>query len=671
MRDLSSPLLLSLLFLVLGAAACHSSQEAPPRSSAEGAAPPPALDAATSTGPVSQIDAMLRADWVKEGVVPAPRADDARFLRRVYIDTVGTIPPPEVVTSFALDASPDKRARMVETLLASPAYAEHWGTYWADTLLGQTPVQEVDKGAFQKWMRGRYAANAPWNQIVTELLTAQGQNGEGGPRYPGGPGATSASPSASPTPGGHPPAAPMVPAAADEPASGAPAGPINPPVNWFIKYKEAPQDLAGNASRIFLGVQIQCAQCHDHKTEKWKQEDFRSFASCFMRTRVEAIDKGPAMGAIKRANVVDIGRPLFRYAKNPELTPFASAVPKALDGSDLSRSPDARQALAAWITAPQNPWFAQAMVNRMWGHYLGRGFVDPIDDIRPSNPVTAPEVLAKLSEDFKEHGYDLKRLVRVITSTEAYQLSSAAPATGATTPTTTSPSSSGADAPSRGAAPNKLWSRFRLEPLGPEELLNALMDATGVEDVLRHTKANVDRIRSILFVAYSYLFDVDEEFDQTDFEGTVSQALSLLNGRLVGGGTSDLPGSALEQILKAPGLDPDKITALYLRTLSRPPTAEELEHFTRYVGEPRVDPPASASPSGSAPSQASQAGGRPWGRKLAGKGPNKMRKGQNGGEPEPLERLEEKDAANQNPKRRAYEDVFWALLNSSEFTFNH
>jgi hypothetical protein len=636
---------LALALLGALAAACHSSSQPSPRSSAEAAPPQSPTVTSAALGP-TQIDAALRAAWAKEGVSPVAPATDARFLRRVYVDIVGTIPPPEVVVSFASDPSPDKRAKLVDSLLASPAYAEHWATYWSDTLIGHGPDGVIDKATFQKWMVGRFAANVPWNQIVTELVAAQGQNGEGGPR--GWLGMASAS-AAAPLPA---PGAPMQSAPpAEEPAESA-GGSISPPVNWFIRYREAPQDLAGNASRIFLGVQIQCAQCHDHKTEKWKQEDFKSFAACFMRTRAEVLDKGKmAMGDVKRVNVVDIGRPLPRYKNNPELQPFAAAPPKALDGTDLAASGNARQALAAWMTSPSNPWFAQAIVNRMWAHFLGRGFFDPIDDYRPSNPVGAPDVLAMLSRDFAAEGYDLKHLIRVITGTEAYGLSSAV-----------RPAASSGDTVKPGD-PNKLWSRFRLEPLGPEELLNALMDATGVEDTLRRTRANVERIRYVLFEAYSYLFNVDEEFDQTDFEGTVSQALAMLNGGLVGGGTSGLPGGALDKILTSPDADGDKVTALYLRTLSRSPSPEELAYFVKYVRDARPDAaePAPTSTAARPPPSSAQAPG-PKGQRKKGPGP---------GEPGPLAALAERDAKNTNPRRRAFEDVFWALLNSSEFTFNH
>jgi hypothetical protein len=626
-------------------AACQSSSQSTARTSVEAAAPAPSVTSAATGLTAPKVDEMIRAEWAKNGITPATPVDDARFLRRAYLDVVGTIPPPEVVTSFALDAGADKRARMIETLLSSPAYAEHWATYWTDALIGPTLEPVVDKGAFRRWLSAKFAANAPWNQIVMELLTAQGVSGEGGPRYAAGSGVASADAGA---------AAMMN----DEPVATGPGGAVNGAVNWFVKYREAPQDLAGSASRIFLGVQIQCAQCHDHKTEKWKQEDFRGFASCFMRTRTEVLDKDKMMAGMKRVDVVDIGRPLPRFLKNPELAVFTQAMPRALDGTDLSRASDPRQALAAWMTAPDNPWFSQAIVNRMWGHFLGRGFVNPVDDIRPSNPPSAPEVLAKLSSDFQAGGYDLKRLIRLVTATQAYQLSSTARA----------------GVPAAAAAEqDKLWPRFRLEPLGPEELLNALMDATGVEATLRATgKVDVDRIRYVLFTAYSYLFDVDEEFDQTDFEGTISQALALLNGRLVGGGTSDVPGSAIDKILASPGTDADKVAALYLRTVSRPPTAEESAYFVKYVNEPHpidVDPPAVA-PGASAGAPA-PGGALARLRALKGQGKGGKKGTPNLAGPDPLGRLEQRDARTLDPKRRAFEDVFWSLLNSSEFTFNH
>jgi len=572
---------------------------------------PPELNAA-------DIDAMVRTEWAKAGVTPAPRADDARWLRRVYLDVVGTIPPPEAALAFASDASPDKRARVVDQLLASPAYADHWTNYWEDALMGQVREGAIDRAAFRAWLHDRFAANEPWNKLVFELLTASGQNSAGGPRDP----VTQNAPAGSPT-------AMHSPSTSDDPAETAKPVAVNGAVNWILRFRDNPQDFAGSASRVFLGVQIQCAQCHDHKTEKWKQTDFRSFAACFARTRSLPVDRGKVMG-IRRVDVEDIGRPLPRYVKNPDQAPVAASTPKTLDGADLSTTPNVRAALAAWLIATDNPWFAQEIVNRTWGHFLGRGFVDPVDDLRPSNPATMPELLSRLTRDFVDHGYDLKRLVRLLTATEVYGLA-AQKAEGTT--------------PEAAQAQERLWARFRMQPLGPEELLNALLAATDVERELRRSGwVNLPAIRAQLFRQYTFLFDVDEDEDQPDFEGTVAQALSLLNGSLVGGGTSSLPGSALAQVLAQAGSDADRIEALYLRTLSRKPTDKELAYWSSYVSSARVDPVPPAT-------------------QKQGKGPGHI---------PALERIQQRAAAGStDPRRQAFEDLFWALLNSSEFVFNH
>ena len=630
-----------LLFSVLVVAtlgACH--EASPPATSldaAPSAATPAAAPVVVAFGPAA-IDTALRAEWAKENVTPAARVDDARFVRRVFLDVVGTIPPPETVTAFVADTAPDKRARMVDQLLASPAYAAYWAPVWEDTLVGwQTKDQEVDRGALRTWLEAEFAANAPWDQLVRGLLTAEGRNSLGGKREGVAPEPALTVPA---TRGGAPGASASASEDAPPPSDGTP---VNGAVNWIIKYREAPENLAGNASRLFLGVQIQCAQCHDHKTEKWKQDDFRKFAACFMRTRSEAVDKGKTMGR-KRVDVVDIGRPLPRYAKRAELGPLAQAQPTALDGTDMGTSANTRKALAAWLTAKENPWFAKEAVNRVWGHFLGRGFVDPVDDLRPSNPPVMPQLFDQVSADFVAHNFDLKSLIRTITATEAYQLAPSAAA------------------PNAGQAPADTWAHFHMTPLGPNELLRSLLDATGVEAALaKNGKANLERIRLQLYQRYSFLFDVDESSDQIDFEGTIAQALTLLNGAEVGGGVSAIPGGALDAILKQPGSDADRIVALYKRTIARAPTQAELTYWTDYVSHPHaVEPGAPPPPPRPLPG--------PSGK---GKKNGKPGKGLPPG-PDAFKRLEMREEnMRPDPRREAFEDAFWALLNSSEFTFNH
>jgi Protein of unknown function (DUF1549)/Protein of unknown function (DUF1553) len=612
--------------------ACQGTVPPVPSQDATSQAPPapPAPVAFAST----TIDTALRAQWAKVGVTPSPRVDDAGFLRRAYLDVVGTVPPPSAVTAFLADTAPDKRAKLIDRLLASPAYALYWATLWEDTLVGwNTKDQFVDRRALRDWLEGEFAANTSWDKIITQLLTATGQNSNGGNRLDDAPA----------PPGGGEPDVPRMDA----------ARPINGAVNWFLKYKDAPQDIAGNASRLFLGVQIQCAQCHDHKTEKWKQDDFRRFAACFARTRSEPIDQGKAMGR-KRAMVVDIGRPLPRFAKNPDLAPITVAEPTTLDGLDIGTSADVRGALAAWVTAKKNPWFAKAIVNRMWGHFLGRGFIDPVDDIRDSNYPTMPELFGELSDDFTAHGDDLKALIRTITATEAYQLAPAPVATKAAAPKAVSPLAEGNE--------ERFWARFHVTPLGPNELIRSILDATDVESVLaKNARANLDRIRFQIYQRYTFLFDVDEDFEQTDFEGTVAQALTLLNGELVGGGTAGVPGGALDAILHEPSADAEKVTALYLRTVSRAPTADELAYWTHYVNEPHAVEPFVEDKAAPPPPPAPRT-----------KKNGKPAKGNKPAGPDALTRLETRDARlRPDSRRQAYADLFWALLNSSEFTFNH
>jgi hypothetical protein len=662
-----------------------------------------------------QIDHLIRAEWNKEGVAPASRVDDARYLRRIYLDIVGTIPPPDVVRAFLADPSPDKRQRAVLTLLDSPKYADHWTNYWDSVLMGKNfRMRQVDDQAFRGWLHTQFTANAPWNKFVYNLITATGTNSAQGytirnvkPKVnPVAPNvaANGSTQTMAATPGGTPAAtvtttpdsvtvsfaraarrralrrmqqngqvaganAPAGTGAAQgRSATGSPdmmmqsggdmsmqgagqnralaGAPLNGATNWVLKYAGNPQDLSGQASKIFLGVQIQCAQCHDHKTEKWKQEDFRRFTACFINTRPRQIAEMTDMGRNVRFDVEDLSRPFvpLRAKKANPNAEYAASPPAALDGTDFSDSPNRRQALAAWMTAPQNPWFAEAFVNRMWAHFLGRGFIEPIDDIRPSNPAVMPELLKRMSDDFVAHDYDVKRLIQTICATQVYQLSAAPP--------------------KKVDEGNKFWASFRLKPMGPDEMLDALVAATNMQPVLeRIAGAKLDQIKLAMQRQFTFLFDVDEEFEQKDFEGTIPQALMLLNGNLVNRGVTPIPGTALADVLAAPGDDQSKIEALYLRTLSRKPTPAETQRWVEYIHAPRFMTTGSDGGGQATPMNA-RAENRALQQAL------RNRKGNNGFDP--LARMGNTVKIDrQSPDQQAYEDMFWALLNSSEFIFNH
>lgn len=576
------------------------------------------------------IDQMIRTEWKKEGVAPSPRVDDARFLRRIYLDLTGTIPTEEAVRAFLADRSPEKRAKAVDQLLSCPKYSENWTNYWDQVLMGrQLRAQVIDRMAWRGWLRSQFDKNIPWNRFVYDLISATGVNSAGG--------------SIARANGIMLPSDKQAMEKPSDEGGGGMGGKVNPAVNWFLKYAQSPADLSGQASKIFLGVQIQCAQCHDHKTEKWKQEDFRRFTACFMNARpVPAATY--KKGMVRQLDVIESPRTFVpRNRKGAEgRAEYASAPPAALDGTDFASTTNRRQALAAWMTAPENPWFAEAIVNRMWSHFLGRGFVEPVDDFRPSNPAVMPDLMKKLADDFVARDYDLKHLAREICATEVYQLSSQ---------------------PAKSAGPgNTLWARYRLKPMGPEEMLDSLVTATKLEPALQQVAGgNLDTLKTVMVRQLNFLFDVDEEFEQKDFEGTIPQALMLLNGNLTNRAVTAIPGTTLKEVWDMEAGDSQRIETLYLRTLSRKPTSPELTKWTEFVNAPRelvVD-------------------GRPQQpvsdyrqRQLAKMAQNRKPIRRNAG-PDPFSRIGGRLSANATPKLQAYEDLFWALLNSSEFTFNH
>jgi uncharacterized protein DUF1549/uncharacterized protein DUF1553 len=516
-----------------------------------GAAPAPTLTAA-------DVDQKLAVEWHKQHLQSGPLVDDAAFLRRVTVDLTGTIPTADAVRAFAADKRRDKRARAVDALLDSPAYALHWATYWDRTLMGRVAHGNVvDRVAFGRWLYAAFAKNRRWDQLAHELVTATGQNTLGGVKK------NALGPLQEPEPD--------------------PEGRVHPAVNWILRYTQNPTDLTGKLSRIFLGVQIQCAQCHDHPSEKWKQDDFRSLAACFARTGPTPLEEKPK-GIVRRVELRDQPGPTF--GGTPDLRLIALAPPRALDRTDFSAADNRRVALADWMVRADNPWFARAIVNRYWAHLVGRGFVEPIDDFRRSNPPVAPALLDALAADFVAHKYDLKRLIRLVCATRVYQL---------------------AVVPGQpGEWDERLFTHHRMRPLSTEELYNALASATGFEKMI----PNLDAIKTQIQNAFDFLFNIDEEAaPSADFNGSVQQALLFMNGKLVSG-TVAAPLSPLGGILDFPVDDALKINALYLRTLARAPSPSESKRYVEYVNGPR-------------------------------------------------------------DKRQAYEDLFWALLNSSEFLFQH
>jgi hypothetical protein len=468
--------------------------------------------------------------------------------------------------------------------------------------LGRSPG--VDRPAFRKWLYRELRARRPWDRLVYALLTAGGVNSAGGRPDPGGWDLS------------------------DE-TTMSPPDDVNGAVNFLLRHGRQPQDLSGTTARVFLGQQIQCAECHDHPSARWKQEDFRRFTAAFMRTVGRRLDRGRVMG-IRRFELIDVARPGRGMRRRMRKTGYSDDDPRALDGSALDGVNEEdgepmhpRAALARWLVGDPNSWFSRALTNRMWGLLLGEGFVEPVDDLRADAVPRAAGAFAALATDLVAHDYDVARLLRVICASQAYQRA------GGSAPTT----------PASSAAP---WSRFRLRPMGADQLLDSVVAAAGLAPALEEVAGErLSRIKLRLRRSFRFTFDVDEDSDDDAFTGTVPQALMLLNGPLVAASSTAMQHTTLARALDASS-DAGAIDEIYTAVLSRAPRPEELARWSDYLSEAR-------------------------GRTTV----NPMRVG-GPGKGLPLRRAYRRlQLPLRDARHEALEDLMWVLLNSNEFFFVH
>lgn len=452
------------------------------------------------------IDAQFEASWKQAQTEPAPKTTDAEFVRRVYLDLVGRIPSVAEVREFLADERPDKRTQLVELLLQRGAFAAHLANTWRDLLLAGTmsPEARAQANALETWLKLRFSANLPYDQLVHELLTAT----------------------------------------LDQEASRVPS-----PLAFYQAAEFKPENLAANVSRVFLGVQVQCAQCHDHPFAQWKQPQFWSFAAFFNK-----IDTNN-----RPANLLSTTEDWEAISIPGKDT----AVPALfLDGTSPEQTAGIgkRATVARWITEPENPYFTRAVVNRVWASFFGRGFVQPVDDLDPANPVVYPEVFALLCEQLRLHQYDLKYLVRVITATRVYQLSSRG------LPLSTEDPQSA------------LFGRMPLRRMTSDQIYASFVQATGYRETSSNRQNVVAPINSAR-EEFQTKFG-DTAVSPTEIETTILQALSLMNGRLIAQATDLEQSELLSIVSEAPFLsDSERLEVLFLSVLSRPPSPEEIELF--------------------------------------------------------------------------------------------
>jgi hypothetical protein len=486
----------------------------------------PALAAMVCLGPsgdaapdptelAARIDRRLEARWLEGKVRSAPPADDAEFLRRVSLDVTGRIPRPADVYAFLADTSRDKRRKLIDRLLDEPRFAVHFANVWRAEWLPETAGGEAAtfQAGFENWLKQRLRAGVGYDRLVRELLTtpiaAEGRDTEPVLRDP-------------------------------ERAN---------PLAFFAAKEARPENLAAAVARSFLGIRLECAQCHDHPFAKWTQEQFWSQAAFFAGIR-------------KQGN--GLFAPLTEAVQRRELTPPGGRKPRQaefLEGGtpqwQADRGP--RAVLADWITAPDNPFFARAAVNRLWGQFFGVGLVDPVDDFRDDNPASDPELLDDLARAFVESGYNLSYLIRGICLSRAYQRTSAR----------TDPSQDG----------TRLPARMTVKALTGEQFFDSLALATGYRDQQDRGAA-----RRQFLTRFALAGPVGEP------ETSVQQALVLLNGRFVSWATDPEKCPTLVAVTGTPGMSlADRIEALYVATLSRKPTAEECSRLERHVRKASPD----------------------------------------------------------------------------------
>jgi len=496
------------------------------------------LTAATAAGPDSSklnagkdgaesvktsfVDEMLQEGWKAAKVKPSPIASDAEFLRRAYLDLLGRIPNVQEATSFLEAKDSGKRAKLVEHLLVHPDFAKHFGNEWSIILVGRKPQnRDVDKAALGSWLRTQIAAGRPWNEMAYELITAKGSNKENG--------------------------------AVNFPLSHLEDGAVN---------------LTSITTRVFLGQQIQCTQCHDHPSNNWKQQDFWGINAFFKGIRSEKVQKTDAAGALVDDHVELNDRPSGAYSKYEKRNAVVGiAFPTYLDGTKISQGEDVdrREALAGFITEKDQKQLARAFVNRAWGHFFGRGIVQPVDDFGDHNKPSHPELLEKLADDFIASKFDVKGLYRTIMASHGYHLTSATL--------------------KENEKDETLFSHMTMKPMTPEQLFDSLITAT---DAHKAAGGEFDKVRGQWLGQFTVTFANDEEGESSNFQGTIPQALMMMNGDLMTKATGGKPGSFLHDTLmksrtqKKPALF--VVNRLYLAALSRYPTAAEVRNTAAFLG---------------------------------------------------------------------------------------
>lgn len=494
--------------------------------------------------PANYVDELVEAKLDNLRIEPSGMATDAVFLRRVTIDIAGMLPTPDEIAAFVADESPDKRSRKIDELLQREEFSQIWGMKWAELLLVRTENNRVDYKPmflYSQWLKEQIDAGVPLNTMVRELLSASGSS-------------------------------------------------LTEPAVNFYQIEPDQKKIAENVAQAFMGIRMQCAQCHNHPFDRWTMDDYFSFAAFFSQI-------GRKRGSDYREWIV------FNRNGGESKHPVTgqNMPPQFLGGdvidmkSDAYKGRDRREIVAEWVTSPDNPYFAPSIANRVWAHFMGVGIVEPVDDFRVSNPPSNPELLEAIGAKLIEYDYDLRRLVSDICNSNAYQRSAVANESNATD--------------------TRNFARSQPRRLPAETLLDCVCQVTKAPEKLpglpigsRAVEIADGRGSNYFLTTFGRAKRESVCACEVRGEPTLSQALHLLNGGTVHNKIGQ--GKVVQQLLEEGNEPMDVVKALYLRSLGREPTEEEREKIAAALGD----------------------------------------------EEKPVAQLE---------------DIFWAVLNSREFLFNH
>ena len=521
--------------------------------------------------PKDVYESQPRRNFIDEHVVakleelrlePSPECSDVVFVRRAFLDVIGTLPSPTEVQEFLADETDGKRDRLIEALLARPEFVDYWAYKWSDVLLvNGNRLRPKGVRAYYEWIRNEIAENTPWDEFARKIVTSTGSSIENGA------------------------------------------------TNFFALHQD-PENMAENVSQAFLGLSIACAKCHNHPLEKWTNSQYYAFANLFSRVRAKGWGGDFRNGdGVRTLYVVPTGELMQPLTGKPQ-------PPTPLDGEPLpfDATEDRRIHLANWLTSPENPYFARAITNRIWASFFGPGLVEEVDDLRLSNPASNGPLLAAAAEHLIERGFDLKSLMRTILQSHTYQRSSI---------------------PLKGNRDeHRFYSRYYPKRLMAEVLLDAVSQVTEVPTPFTHigfpggdrqeTKEYPLGTRAIQLhdsAVESYFLKtfgrnsraITCECERSD-EPSMVQVLHVANGDTINGKLKTKE-NRVSKLLAAGHSDAELTEEIFLHCLSRFPTDKENERVIELLGQ-----------------------------------------------------VSEQDA---DQKRLVVEDIFWSLLSTREFLFNH